>query len=96
MADRHNRSTGPAYEDGAQPVEEHPGDQPGPGRGPAFVVVALLALASLAMPVAWGIGVLTSVGEHIGEAALTGIWIVWGIVVLLFAWSLWAMWRAAA
>lgn len=96
MASPHRRATGPEYEDGAQPVEESPADRPGTGRGVLFLVVAVLVVLVLAMPIAWGIGVLATVGGVLGGAALIGLWIVWGIVVLLSAWSAWAIWRGAA
>lgn len=86
----------PPGEGGAEPVTPDPPDTAGKGSGPAMVLVVILAILALAMPVAWGIGALATVGDAVGGAALVMLWIVWAIVVLLFLGSLWAMWRRAA
>lgn len=86
----------PPFQGGAQNVDHEAGDRPGRGRGPELFLITVLALLALAMPVAWGVGLIATLGEVLGSAALTALWIVWGIVVMLFLWTLWSMWRRAA
>ena len=84
------------YEGGAQYVEDEAGDRPGRVRGPGLAIVMVLAVLSLALPVLWGAGQLEVIGRYLSDSALVGLWVVWGVVVVLFAWSLWSMWRRAA
>ena len=86
----------PEFEGGSQPVPEYPQDQPGTGRGVAMFIVALLGLLSLAMPVAWGLGAIATVGAAVGTAGLIILWIVWAIILVAFVWVVRSMWRRAA
>lgn len=86
----------PPFDGGSQYVEEEAGDRPGRVRGPGLLVVTVLAVLSLLMPVLWGIGQIEAIGRFLSDAALIGLWVVWGIVVVLFGWSLWSLWRRAA
>lgn len=86
----------PRSDDGSQNVEDDAGDRPGRVRGPGLAIVTVLAVLSLAMPVLWGIGQIEAIGRFLDDDALIGLWIVWGIVVVLFGWSLWSLWRRAA
>lgn len=93
---RRRRNDEPPFDGGSQYVEDEAGDRPGRVRGPGLVVVVILALLSLALPVLWGAGQIEVIGRYLSDAALTALWVVWGIVVVLFAWTLWGMWREAA
>lgn len=91
--DRRRRYPG---DGGAERIRERPPDRPGPLRGPSFILVAILAFLSLAMPVAWGAGLLAGLRDVLGAGALTVLWIVWAMVVLVVIWTFVAMWRRAA
>lgn len=90
------RDDRPRFEGGAQYIDEEAGDRSGKGRGPGLALVTILAVLVLLMPVLWSIGMLDAYTQRLGTAVLAGLWIVWGIVLVLFGWSLWSLWRRAA
>ncbi|HEY8484400.1 MAG TPA: hypothetical protein VIL13_07310 [Longimicrobiales bacterium] len=96
MQAHRRRIPDPPFDGGAQPVPERPPDEPGRLRAPAFWIVALLAFLSLAMPVAWGLGYLATMSSVLGTAARLVLWMIWLLVVGLFVWIVWSMWRRAA
>lgn len=96
MATERYPSREPEFEGGSQPVPERPPDEPGKARGPAFGIVAVLAILVAAMPVAWGLGALATVGASLGQAVVTILWIVWALLLVALVWTLWVMWRRAA
>lgn len=96
MARRRDRKRRRRFDGGAEYVDDEAGDRPGRLRGPELLLVTLLGVLMLAMPVAWGIGVLATVGRVLGTGARIGLWLVWGVVVMVFGWSAWSIWRRAA
>lgn len=96
MAAQPQRREEPEFEGGTQPVPEYPPDEPGTGRGVAMFIVVLLGLLSLAMPLAWGLGAIATVGQVVGTAGLIILWIVWAIILIAFIWVVRSMWRRAA
>jgi hypothetical protein len=84
------------FDQGAKRTPEGPGDKPGYARGPAFVLVVILSLLTLAVPVAWGAGYLVVLADVLGAAAYTILLIIWVIIVLITVWTIWSMWRRAA
>jgi hypothetical protein len=83
-------------DDGAEPVPERPPDLPGKGRTISMWIVAILAFLVLAVPVAWGIGVLAAYLPVLGDTANAIVWITWALVIAAFVWVVWAMWRRSA
>jgi hypothetical protein len=96
MAEGTNRRPGPEYEGGAQPAQDLPPDEPGKGRGPVFFLIALIAVLVMAIPIAWGLWALITVGYAIGATALVFLWIIWGCCALAFLWVVRALWKRAA
>lgn len=84
------------FEKGGARVPEGPGDRPGHARGPAFLLVAILALLVLAVPVGWGAGYVVALAGVLGPAAYVILWVIWGIIVAITALTVWSMWRRGA
>ncbi len=86
----------PEFEGGSQPVPERPPDKPGTKRGLLVSVTLILGILILAMPIAWGLGALATVGRVVGDASLTLLWVTWLLMVAAFLWLAWSMWRRSA
>lgn len=86
----------PEFEGGSQPVPELPPDEPGRGRGWLVTATLILGILILAMPIAWGLGALTTVGEVVGTGGLILLWVTWALMLLAFLWLAWSMWRRSA
>jgi hypothetical protein len=81
---------------GAEPVEQHPPEQPGKARGLLFLLIAIIGALLIFAPIAWAFITLVAAGSALSATSKTIFWIIWAICLIAFIWIVTAIWRRAA